>query len=92
MAVLERMAAALRVLAHPHRLKMVELLMEQDLTVGELAEILEIPANACSQHLNLMRAHGLVIHRRRGKEVYYQVENISAANVIRCIRRNEMGE
>lgn len=91
MEVLERMAAALRVLAHPCRLKMVELLMEQDLTVGELAEALKIPANACSQHLNLMRAHGLLSHRRHGKEVYYQVADPSAANVIRCIRRNELG-
>lgn len=92
MAVLERMAAALRVLAHPHRLKMVELLMERDLTVGELAEALDIPPNACSQHLNLMRAHGLLAHRRHGKEVHYRVENPSAANVIRCIRRNEAAE
>ncbi len=90
--VLERMATALRVLAHPHRLGIVERLMEQDLTVGELAVALDIPPNACSQHLNLMRAHGLLAGRRVGRAVYYRVDNPSATNVIRCIRRHETGK
>ena len=89
MEVLERMAGSLRVLAHPYRLKIVELLMEQDLTVGELAGALDMPSSACSQHLNLMRAHGLLTSRRNGKAVYYQVDNPSAANVIKCIRKHE---
>ncbi len=92
MDLLERMATALRVLAHAHRLKIVELLMRQDLTVGELAESLGIPASACSQHLNRMRAHGLLSSRRDGKVVYYKVANPSAFNVINCIRKNEMAQ
>lgn len=91
MAVLERTAAALRVLAHPHRLKMVELLMEHDWTVGELAETLDIPPNACSQHLSLMRARGLLEAHRHGQAVHYRVCHPSAGNIIRCIRRHEMG-
>jgi DNA-binding transcriptional ArsR family regulator len=86
--VLERMAAALRVLAHPHRLRIVELLMDQDLTVGELAEALDIAPSACSGHLNLMRAHGLLASGREGKAVYYRVDDPSAANVIQCIRKH----
>lgn len=85
------MAAALRVLAHPYRLKAVELLMQADRTVGELADLLDIPHNACSQHLNLMRAHGLLTSRRDGSSVYYCVDNPSAVNVIKCIRKHQMG-
>jgi len=84
----EHVAAALRVLAHPHRLRIVELLMDQDLTVGELADALDIAPSACSGHLNLMRAHGLLAGRREGKAVYYRVDDPSAANVIKCIRKN----
>lgn len=90
MEVLERMAAALRVLAHPHRLRMVELLMEKELTVGQLAAELALAPSACSGHLNLMRAHGLLIGRRDGKTVFYRVTNPSAEHVIDCIRKNEM--
>jgi DNA-binding transcriptional ArsR family regulator len=85
---LEAVAAALRVLAHPLRLRIVEALEQDDHTVGELAEALAVAPAACSQHLNLMRAHGLLAARREGKAVYYRVCNPHALNVINCIRRN----
>ena len=89
METLERVAAALRVLAHPHRLKMVELLAGLEYSVGELAEELGIPPNAASQHLNLRRAHGLLSSHRVGKAVHYRVDDPSALNIIDCIRRHE---
>jgi DNA-binding transcriptional ArsR family regulator len=84
--LLEEVAGCLRVLGHPLRLRIVELLEHHHLTVGELAERLDIAPNACSQHLNLMRAHGLLSHRREGKTVYYKVGHPSALSVIHCIR------
>lgn len=90
LAVLARCAAAFRVLAHPHRLKIVELLAHRRLCVGDLARRLDLPQAACSQHLNLMRAHGLLAAERDGKIVYYRVANRSALNIIDCIRDHEM--
>jgi DNA-binding transcriptional ArsR family regulator len=87
--VIDRAADTLRVLAHPHRLRIVEYLMVRQFTVGQLADILSIPPNACSQHLNLMRAHGLLRSSRNGKEVYYQVDNPHAVQVIECLRKHE---
>jgi len=86
----ERAAAAIRVLAHPYRLRIVELLMKHKLTVGQLAGALDLAPNVCSQHLSLMRAHGLLRSTRRGKAVYYQVADPSASNLIRCIRRHAL--
>jgi DNA-binding transcriptional ArsR family regulator len=86
--VLDNVAAALRVLAHPHRLRIVELLEGSDLSVGQLAAELGIPQAACSQHLNRMRAYGLLRARREGKEVYYQVSHPHALNVLACIRKH----
>ena len=90
LAVLARCAAAFRVLAHPHRLKIVELLAGRRLSVGELARRIDLPQAACSQHLNLMRAHGLLAAERNGKIVYYRVANRSALHIIDCIRSHEM--
>jgi ArsR family transcriptional regulator, zinc-responsive transcriptional repressor len=87
---LERVAPVLRVLGHPHRLRITELLAARELTVGELAHRLGIPHNACSQHLNLMRAYGLLASRRDGKTVRYQLDNPGAANIITCIRNHEL--
>ena len=54
---LELAASVLRVLAHPHRLRICELLMQGRISVNEIAEHLGIPSNAASQHLGIMKAH-----------------------------------
>jgi len=88
--VLERTAAVLRVLGHPHRLRIVELLAGKKLTVGELAAAVGIAPNACSQHLNIMKAHGILSSDRDGKSIYYHVDNPNALSVLDCIRRHQM--
>jgi hypothetical protein len=46
---LERAAECLRVLAHPHRLRMIQMLLRGRYTVGELAEAHTVVGNA-SEH------------------------------------------
>ena len=55
---LAQAAECLKTLAHPHRLRMVEILLKDRCTVGELAEKCAIPSNIASGHLRL-------IHRER---------------------------
>lgn len=86
MEVLEHSARVLRVLAHPQRLKIIELLADRELTVGEVADAVGIAPNACSQHMNIMKAHGVLSSVRNGKVMYYHVEDPNALNVLACIR------
>jgi DNA-binding transcriptional ArsR family regulator len=88
MDVLARAAAVLRVLAHPHRLRIVELLSDGPMNVSELTGALRLPQNAVSQHLNFMKAHGILASRRNGRSVYYEVVHPQAKTVLGCIRRN----
>ena|SRR5690606_19718707 len=83
---LEQAAAIFRVLAHPHRLRICELLIRGRVPVSDIAELLGIPANAASQHLGIMRAHGLVRSERDGKTVYYSVVDPRPAWLLQCIR------
>lgn len=75
----------LRVLAHPHRLRICDLLLSKRMSVGELAAELDVPANAVSQHLNLMKAHGILGRERDGKTVYYRVVDMSPCWLLDCI-------
>jgi DNA-binding transcriptional ArsR family regulator len=84
-------AAVLRVLGHPHRLRLVELLMTRRRSVNELAEELDLAQSAVSQHLGHMRAQGIVDAQRNGRCVWYRIVNPNACNVIRCIRRHGDG-
>lgn len=88
MEVLEATARILRVLGHPHRLKIIELIANRELPVGQVAERVGIAPNVCSQHLNIMKAHGVVSSRRNGKVIHYKVDNVHALNVLACIRRH----
>jgi len=87
MATLEAAAEVLRVLAHPVRMKLIELLLDGDFAVGELAEAVEQAPAAVSQHLNLMKARGIVEAERRDRQVYYRVVNENAIHMIECLRR-----
>ncbi|HSW45309.1 MAG TPA: metalloregulator ArsR/SmtB family transcription factor [Phycisphaerae bacterium] len=89
---LERAAEVLRVLAHPHRLRICELLMQGRVSVGAIAEHLKIPQNAASQHLNIMKAHGILGAHREGKTVYYEVVDPRPAWLLGCIREHPVAE
>ncbi len=84
----ERIAPVLKVLGHPDRLRIVELLMREEVTVTDLAERLGLAGNAVSQHLSGMAAHEIVARRREGRCVYYSVIHPAARNLMQCMYRN----
>lgn len=84
---LERMAQVLRLLAHPHRLKIVELLERKPAPVHSLVTALDLPQGTVSQHLNQMRRLGLVTAERRSKEVWYKIADPRALTILGCIRK-----
>lgn len=65
------MKRALNALAEPNRLKIVELLREGPLTVGEIAERLGLGQPQASKHLRILHEAGLVeVHPIANKRVY----------------------
>jgi ArsR family transcriptional regulator len=86
--VLELAASVLRILGHPQRLRMIELLSAGPMTVSQLTQELGLAQNAVSQHLNLMKTRGILSSRRYGRTVRYQIVHPQARTVLGCIRRN----
>jgi DNA-binding transcriptional ArsR family regulator len=79
-------AECLRVLGHPIRLRIVDMLTHGEHTVTEIAEACDIKhAHAC-EHLRLMRGHGLLTGERRGSSVYYSIAAPELTGLIGCIR------
>jgi len=85
---LDQAAEVLKVVAHPLRLAIIDLLMRDKLSVGQLAEIMNQPQAAISGHLSQLKARGVVQATREGRSCYYHVIHPSAKNVIRCIRKH----
>lgn len=82
---LEQAAECLGILAHPHRLRMVQMLLRGRYTVGELAEACGIPSHMASEHLRLMQRCGFLAGEREGRKVYYQIAEPHLASIMACI-------
>jgi len=80
-------AECLRTLAHPHRLRMVQMLLRDEYTVGELAEACDIPSHMASEHLGRMKDRGLLDVERRGRKVYYRVAEEGLAGIMKCVEK-----
>ena len=61
---LEQAAECLRALAHPIRLRLLDILQQGEFPVGKLAEMVELPSHQASEHLRLLQRHGLLSSRR----------------------------
>ena len=66
-------ADLLRVLGHPARIRVLELLAEGELAAGELLAEIPIEAGSLSQQLAVLRRAGLVGHRREAGAVVYSL-------------------
>ncbi len=83
---LKRASETLKMLAHPQRLRIIEILeREQEVPVYALIEETGFPQAVVSQHLNQMRRIGLLSAERRGKEMWYSITDPRALSILNCI-------
>ena len=59
-------------LAHPTRLQLIGLLLEEERSVSELMRALELPQARVSRHLQTLRRCGCCTARQEGSWVYYR--------------------
>jgi DNA-binding transcriptional ArsR family regulator len=74
-------AALLRALGAPVRLALVHLLTDQSRCVHELVDALGISQPLVSQHLKTLRAAGLVVAERDGREMRYRLPDEHVAHI-----------
>ena len=86
--IFEDAAACLKVLAHPVRLKIVDILMQGDFSVREIAELCDARQHQICEHLRLMQGCGYLTSKRVGRTVHYQITSQNLPSLINCIRKN----
>lgn len=84
---LRQAAECLRILAHPHRLRMVQILLQGEFTVAELAEACGLPTAMASEHLRLMQRCGFLTSAKDGRKVFYQVAEPHLKDILSCIEK-----
>ena len=79
-------ASCLKVMAHPVRLRIVEILMHGEYPVHEIAEMCGVQQHQVCEHLRLMQNCGLLSSKRNGRAVYYEIISPRLPSLIGCIR------
>jgi ArsR family transcriptional regulator, lead/cadmium/zinc/bismuth-responsive transcriptional repressor len=71
----QRMAEFFSFLGDANRLRILSLLAQQELCVGDLAAILNMSESAVSHQLRNLRAMRLVCYRKQGRNVFYSLHD-----------------
>ncbi len=73
-----------KALADDTRQRILEMLLEREMCVGDIVDAFDMSQPTISHHLNILRQFGLVTSRKEGKQVYY---SINRDNVVECCGR-----
>lgn len=68
-------AELFRALAHPARIRVLELLAEGERSVGDIAPLVGLEPSHLSQQLAVLRHAGLVTTRKEGPSVIYSIRD-----------------
>lgn len=85
--IVEKCADMLKVIAHPIRMTIVELLHHNnEMTVTELYRQMGVEQAVASHHLALLRNKNIITSKRSGKNVLYELRLKKIHHIIHCIK------
>ena len=79
-----------RAIADANRRRMLDHMLAQERTVGELAGLLGIAQPSVSQHMAVLRLAGLVDERQEGRRTFYSVRAADLRGVAEWIAKYEV--
>jgi len=85
--IFELQARLCQVLASPKRLEILYTLKGSEMTAGDLAKAVDVTMPNLSQHLSLMKQHGLVESRKEGLNMYYRVASDQILDTLASVRK-----
>lgn len=85
---LDQAAECLKVMAHPVRLRIVDVLSQGEFAVHEIAEMCDTSPNQTCEHLRLLKGHKLLTSQRRGRTVYYEIASPQLIDLLACVKKS----
>ena len=78
-----KLAELFKILGDPTRLKIVEILLENEMCVNHIAETMGMGQSAISHQLRVLRQARLVTYRKEGKTAYYSLNDDHVEGLVR---------
>lgn len=95
LALFEHHAEVCKIFSHSKRLRIIEALRDEELTVGQVVDRLSLRKANVSQHLGILRQKKVVMTRREGLNIYYRIANpkiIQACDLMRQVLVEQLEE
>lgn len=83
--VIRRAAGMLRAGGDPARMRILELLLDGERQVSEIADLTEAEMSTTSQRLRVLLKEDLLARRREGREMYYRLADSHVETLIRNV-------
>jgi len=82
----EEVSVLIKSIAHPLRLKILCLLQDRELTVGEIREVVQTTNANVSQHLTIMRNQGIIVARKNANFIYNRIADERVVELINTMQ------
>lgn len=82
----ENLSSLLKSISHPIRLKILCLLQEKEMTVGEIRNEVETTHANISQHLSILRNQGVIVFRKDSNFIYNRIEDERIIELMKTLR------
>ncbi len=83
--VIDRAAGMLRAAGDAARLQILDLLLDEELQVSEIAELTDAEMSTTSQRLRVLLKENLVKRRREGRDMYYRLADAHVETLVRNV-------
>lgn len=81
----EQASQLLKTVGNPHRLMILCTLVDEEMSVGELNDRIELSQSPLSQHLSVLRRSGLVQTRRDAQTIFYSLKGDVVQKLMNCL-------
>lgn len=82
----EHVAALLKTMAHPIRMRILCLLQDKEMTVGELREEVKTTNANVSQHLTILRNKQIIGYRKEANFIYNRISDPRIVELISTMK------
>jgi len=76
----------LKSMSHPIRLKILCLLQDHELSVGDIRKSVKTTNANVSQHLNILRGHGIIDFRKDANFIYNRIADKRVLEMIQIMK------
>ncbi len=84
---IDAVAKILKSMSHPIRLKILCLLQDKELSVGDIRDQVETTNANVSQHLNILRGQGIIDYRKDANFIYNRITDQRILELIQNMRK-----